>query len=76
MDTEQLYTLFNTPARIKALQHFISDKKNGTLHIDGLQGSATALLFSSLLSSNRHFILVANDLEEAGYLYHDLVQIK
>ena len=27
MDTEQLYTLFNTPARIKALQHFISDKK-------------------------------------------------
>ncbi len=30
MDTEQLYTLFNTPARIKALQHFISDKKKGT----------------------------------------------
>ena len=76
MDTEQLYTLFNTPARIKALQHFISDKKKGTLHINGLQGSAAALLFSSLLSSNRHFILVANDLEEAGYLYHDLVQIK
>ena len=49
MDTEQLYTLFNTPARIKALQHFISDKKKGTLHINGLQGSAAALLFSSLL---------------------------
>ncbi|MCP9611212.1 transcription-repair coupling factor [Coprobacter tertius] len=76
MDTNPLYPIFNTPARKEALAHFIKDKKSNTLQIDGLQGSAAALLFSSLTETGKTFILVANDLEEAGYLYHDLVQIK
>ncbi|MCH5327624.1 MAG: transcription-repair coupling factor [Coprobacter sp.] len=75
MENEPLYTLFNTPARQKALQHFIGDPDTRTLHIEGLEGSAPALLFSSLLPAGGHFILVADDAEAAGYLYHDLVQI-
>lgn len=76
MKIDSLYKLFNTPARQKALQKLIADNRTKTIHITGLQGSATSLLLSSLLTCNRQFILVANDTEEAGYLYHDFVQIQ
>lgn len=76
MKIDSLYTLFNTPARQKALQNLVADNRTKTIHITGLQGSAASLLLSSLSTCGRPVVLVANDMEEAGYLYHDLVQIQ
>ncbi|WP_418495607.1 transcription-repair coupling factor [Coprobacter sp.] len=76
MKIDSLYTLFNTPARQKALQNLVADNRTKTIHITGLQGSAASLLLSSLSSCGKPVVLVANDMEEAGYLYHDLVQIQ
>lgn len=67
--------IFNTPARKRELIKLVGDDNLHTIHLQGLLGSAAALVFSSLKDCGRQFILVANDAEEAGYLYHDITQI-
>ena len=76
MELQSLYTTFLTPARRKALQGFVQNRKQQRLHITGLQGSATALLLAILPDCGTTSLLIANDAEEAGYLYHDLTQIR
>lgn len=53
MKIDSLYTLFNTPARQKALQNLVADNRTKTIHITGLQGSAASLLLSSLSTCGR-----------------------
>ena len=43
--------------------------------IDGLAGSASSVLFSRLPRRKQPYLIVANDLDEAGYIYNDLVQL-
>lgn len=75
MTIQELSGLFDSDSRKKAFLSLLDDKNIQTIHIQGLQGSAPALLFSLLTQTSGHYILVADNLEEAGYLYHDLVQI-
>lgn len=75
MNIEELHARFNTPSRCKAFDKVAGDPSIKAIHAQGLQGSAAALFLSNLLRQSVHSILVANDLEEAGYLYHDLTQI-
>lgn len=60
------------PLRKKALSKLVEDKKAFRLKIDGLTGSAPAVVFSQLPPSKHPYIAIANDLDEAGYLYGDL----
>ena len=47
-----------------------------TIFLGGLHASASPLFFSSYLKNLTHSVVfVLNDAEEAGYFYHDLVQI-
>ena len=46
------------------------------LHISGLQGSAAALLLAGLPEYGTTTLFIANDPEEAGYLYNDFMQIR
>lgn len=75
MTITELSARFNTKARLSAWTELLSEKQSKTIHIEALQGSAAALLFAESLLQKSDLILVANDQEEAGYLYHDLVQI-
>ena len=66
--------LITQPQRT-ALKQLISRKGNKVMVVDGLAGSAAAMLFSALPSSRQPYLIVANDLDEAGYIYHDLCQL-
>ena len=43
--------------------------------VDGLAGSASAMLFTALPKGKSPYLIIANDLDEAGYIYHDLCQL-
>mgnify|MGYP000229491327 FL=1 len=44
--------------------------------LKGLNGSGAAMIIASLFSKRRgSYVCVLNDLEDAGYFYHDLVQL-
>ena len=75
LDIVALTRLFNTPERGKKLLKALSGGKCETVHLQGLQGSAAAVLLSSLAGTDGKYVIVANDAEEAGYMYHDLTQI-
>ena len=63
------------PVREKALAEIIKDKRLKRIALNGLVGSAPAVVFSRLPRMKSPYIVVANDLDEAGYLYNDLCQI-
>ena len=75
-ELQSLHTLFYTPARQEAVRRFLADKRLRRMHLAGLQGSAAALLLASLPEAGATTLFIANDAEEAGYLYHDFMQIR
>ena len=75
MEINELSDLFNSAARTAAVKQLLSHKGKKRIMIDGLAGSAPAMLFSRLPRRKVPYLIVANDLDEAGYLYHDLCQI-
>ncbi len=75
MDIHQLTTLFATPARQKALEHMLRDSSRRVVDIDGLAGSALAMLCTALPRLEKPYLIIAADSDEAGYIYNDLVQL-
>ncbi|MDE5877116.1 MAG: transcription-repair coupling factor [Muribaculaceae bacterium] len=76
MQLKEADSLFATPARIKALSSMFDSASTQHINITGLSGSAPAMLFAGLpRRKSGPFLLVADDMETAGYLYHDLCQI-
>lgn len=75
MEIKELSELFNGSARYDAISGMLSGRARKRILIDGLAGSAAALLFSGLPKRKVPYIIIANDLDEAGYMYHDLCQI-
>ncbi len=66
--------LFATPARIKAIEGAIDDSKIKRIRLSGLKGSAAALLFAALPPRKSPYLIIADDMDAAGYVYHDLCQ--
>ncbi len=62
-------------ARIDALAAMLRSKRNRIMVVDGLAGSASAMLFNALPKGKSPYLIIANDLDEAGYIYHDLCQL-
>ena len=65
---------------VKAIQKVWDDDSVRTIHLKGLSASATPMLFGALASGDAVWqvpatLFVLNDLEEAGYFYHDLAQM-
>ena len=75
MEITELSNLFNTAARREALKSLLSGRGRKRIVVDGLAGSSAALLFAGLPKRKAPYLVVANDLDEAGYMYHDLCQI-
>ena len=70
-DLQQLYTKHpNT----KALAKIMADERVRTIHLAGLSASSAPLVFSGL-TGNLTLLHVMNDQEQAGYFYHDLMQV-
>ena len=73
MEIRELCELFNGKARMTAVKKLIGG--SGNAMIDGLAGSSAAMLMARLPQRTCPYLIVANDLDEAGYMYHDLCQI-
>lgn len=59
-----------------ALESLLRDKSSRNIFLKGMQGSSTAMMIASLFAQGKgSFLCVLNDLEEAGYFYHDLTQL-
>ncbi len=79
MELLEILSLYKKHTAAKALGRMLaSDEKR--MCVEGAQASSIAVLFASLTTTNpeavKHpYLFVMDDHEEAGYLYHDLVQI-
>ena len=76
MDINELQHIYAAHANTKALAATLGDKAVKTFFLVGLHASAAPLFFSAYLQKAAHTtVFVLNDLEEAGYFYHDLTQV-
>lgn len=75
MKLEAAEKLFATDARIGAITRALNDKKIHKIALSGLHGSASSMLFAALPPLKIPYIIVADDMDSAGYIYHDLCQI-
>ena len=75
MKLSEAEKLFATDARLASLSKLLDDKKVRKIALTGLHGSASAMLFASLPARKTPYIIVADDFDSAGYIYHDLCQI-
>lgn len=72
---EEAGALFATDTKLKALEQLTDNKKISRASLVGLKGSAAAVLLGRLASKGKRMIVVADDADTAGYLYHDLSRI-
>lgn len=78
MDIAELQHFYASHAGAKGLLKVLGDRSLKTVFLQGLYGSSAPMLFSCLLNnslSEKIFLFILNDLEEAGYFYHDLTQV-
>lgn len=76
MDLSELKSVINTPSRQKAFARVLTDEKIRRISLDGLEGSSVAFALLHLLQLPGASFVVANDSDEAGYLFHDIEQIE
>ena len=80
MEIQNLVKRFAGHPGIVAIQKVWADDDVRLVHLKGLSASATPMLFAALSTLGKTWevpvaLFVLNDLEEAGYFYHDLTQM-
>ena len=80
MELQELLQLYRKHPVVKTMGRLLCAEKKQRIHIAGAQASLLPMVFSSLRevqpeALSRPFLFVLDDAEEAGYFYHDLVQI-
>lgn len=75
MNLSEADKLFATDSRCLALKDAVSDNLKRRVSLKGLHGSSPAMLFAALPSNSKPYIIVADDPDAAGYMYHDLCQV-
>lgn len=75
MNLREAAGLFATPSRLKAVKDILLDPKARRISFAGLTGSAPAVLFASVDFLKVPLLLVADDMEQAGYVYNDIRNI-
>ena len=76
MDIKEIRKLYGKAPQIGALMKLLKDNTVGNIFLKGLSCSATPVIFSALSDKlDNTFLFILQDADEAGYLYHDLMQI-
>ena len=76
MDITELQHIYATHPNVKGLAKQLENSSVRTFFLGGLHASASPLFFSSYLqNADWTTVFILNDMEEAGYFYHDLIQI-
>ncbi len=76
MDISSLQAIYAAHPHVKAFAAVWGKDSVRTLFLQGMNASSASLFFSAFINQHHTPILfILNDLEDAGYFYHDLVQI-
>ena len=76
LNVADLLTEYAGHPQITVLSGLLQEKNTRNILLKELNGSAVSMVITSLFTNRgKGYICVANDAEEAGYLYHDLMQI-
>ena len=78
VNIEELLTLYARHPKVKALSKVITDDDIKQVYIAGLQASSAPLAFAACQQHGLNtvpLLFILDDQEEAGYFYHDLVQL-
>ncbi len=75
MSLQSLLPIFTASSRLKEIESLLSNKKVSRMAVKGLAGSSAAVLAASLKPAKKPYIFIANDADDAGYVYHDLCQL-
>ena len=77
MNPEDIQQIYSTHPGVEALIQLREEGGKKCVSLDGLLGSSAAMVLCGLKqrTAGQTFLVVMNDAEEAGYLYHDMTQI-
>ena len=76
LEVQDLLKQYAAHPQVAALNTLLKSKTSRNIFLKGLNGSGAAMTIASLFFKRRgSYVCVLNDLEEAGYFYHDLVQL-
>ena len=77
METEEILKIFTGHPGVEALCALREEGGKKKAFLEGLTGSSAALVLAGLKLKEpaQTFMVVMNDAEEAGYFYHDLMQM-
>ena len=75
MKITDLCGVVGSKTRVGAITKLLANVKIRQIVVDGLAGSSATMLFSRLPRQNAPYLIIANDLDEAGYIYNDLCHL-
>lgn len=77
MTTEEIQQLYSSHPGVEALMQLRGEGGKKHVNLEGLTGSAAAMVMCGLKerAPEQTFLVVMNDADEAGYFYHDIVQM-
>ena len=77
MKIQDLLKIYAKSAPVSALADVVGKKSVKTIFLEGLMCSSAPMVFGSLASRTKltTTVFILQDAEEAGYFYHDLVQL-
>ena len=77
MNIHDLLKIYAKSPQVKALGETLGKKSVKTVFLEGLMCSSAPMVFGSLASRTKltTTVFILQDAEEAGYFYHDLVQL-
>ena len=77
MEPKEIQQIYATHPGVKALLQLREEGSKKRVLLEGLLGSAATMMLCGLKEQTpeQTYLVVMNDAEEAGYFYHDIVQI-
>ena len=76
MTISELQNLYGAHPNSKGLASVLGKENIRTIFFEGVHASCASLFFSAYIKNNPStYVFILNDSEEAGYFYHDLVQV-
>ena len=76
METREIQHIYASHPGVEALVK-INEENNKKVFLEGLHGSSAAMIVCGLMERvpQQTFMVIMNDADEAGYFYHDMMQI-
>jgi len=76
LDLREIKPIYTSHPHINAVMSLLENNNRAEITLSGLAGSSEAVIIASLFEKKGGvFICIQNDLEDAGYLYNDLMHL-